>query len=63
MQVMKIQRGQSAGSVFGRVVWNVASRGFINTVASVRYCVQLYCASLSGLVAEGEGRMLLAPAA
>ena len=36
--------------------------GFTNTVASVRYCVQQYRASLSGLVAEGEGRMLLAPA-
>ena len=45
MQVMKIQRGQSSGSVFGRVVWNVASRAFTNTVASERYCVQLYCAS------------------
>ena len=32
--VLKIQRGQSAGSVFGDVAWNVARRGFTNTVAS-----------------------------
>ena len=33
MQVLEIQRGQSAGSVFGDVAWNVARRGLTNTVA------------------------------
>ena len=45
IQVMEIQRGQSAGSVFGRVVWNVASRAFTNTVASERICILLFFAS------------------
>ena len=51
LQVMKIQRGQSGGSVFGRVAWGNARRGFTNTVASVRSCAQLYCASQAGFVA------------
>ena len=63
IQVMEIQRGQSAGSVFGRVAWGNARRGFTNTVASVRSCVQLYCDSHSQASRRGQGRMLLTPAA
>ena len=59
MQVMEKQRGQSAGSVFGRVVWNVASRAFTNTVASERTRVLLYCASRSR--ARRRGRRENAP--
>ena len=43
MQVMEIQREQSAGSVFGDVAWNVARRGFTNTVASERICILPFC--------------------
>ena len=79
MPVLEIQRGQSAGSVFGDVAWNAARRGLTNTVASERICILPFCAMLfcchavllpccfaphaAGLVAEGEGGMLLAPVA
>ena len=46
MQVLEIQRGQSAGSVFGDVAWNVARRGLTNTVASERICILPLCAVL-----------------
>ena len=59
IQVMEIQRGQSDGSVFGRVAWGNARRGFTNTVASVRTCVQLYCAS--HIRARRRGRRENAP--
>ena len=63
IQVMEIQRGQSGGSVFGRVVWNVASRAFANTVASERTCVQLYCASHSRARRRGRRENAPRPAA
>ena len=55
IQVMEIQRGQSGGSVFGRVAWGNARRGFTNTVASVRSCAQLYCASHSRVRRRDKG--------
>ena len=46
MPVLEIQREQSGGSVFGDVAWNVARRGFTNTVASERICILPFCAVL-----------------
>ena len=46
MPVLKIQREQSAGSVFGDVAWNVARKGFTNTVASERICILPFCTPL-----------------